>query len=94
VTASTQTVNGPITSSAGGAGATQLASYANDLPGTEVIAPGTSIIQWNGQTWEVEGTSPATAATSGTIVDLMNQDHISLSQAVQMVTKVSPAPVK
>jgi hypothetical protein len=94
VTASTQTVNGPITSTASGAGATQLASYANDPPGTEIIAPGTSIIQWNGHFWEVEGTSPATAATSGTIVDLMNQDHISLSQAVDIVTRASPAPTK
>jgi hypothetical protein len=94
VTASTQTVNGPITSTANGANATQLASYANDPAGTAVIAPGTSLVQWNGQTWEVEGTSPATASTTGTIADLVNQDHISLSQAVQMVTKVSPAPVK
>ncbi len=92
VTASTQTVNGPITSDAGGSA--QLASYANDPPGTQVIAPGTSLVQWNGQTWEVEGTSPATASTSATIVELMNQDHISLSQAVLMVTKASPAPMK
>jgi hypothetical protein len=94
VTASTQTVNGPITSTTSGSGATQLASYANDPPGTQVIAPGTSIVQWNGQTWEVEGTSPATASTSGTIADLVNSDHISLSQAVDMVTKASPAPAK
>jgi hypothetical protein len=94
VTASTQTVNGPITSTASGAGATQLASYANDPTGTEVIAPGTSLVQWNGQTWEVEGTSPATASTTGTIADLVNENHISLSQAVDMVTRVSPAPVK
>jgi ribosomal protein L18 len=92
VTASTQTVNGPITGTTGGS--TQLASYANDPPGTQVIAPGTSLVQWNGQTWEVQGTSPATASTAGTIADLVNQDHISLSQAVQMVTKASPAPMK
>jgi hypothetical protein len=94
VTASTQVVNGPITSTTSGAGSTQLASYANDPPGTEVIAPGTSLVQWNGQTWEVQGTSPATASTTGTIVDLVNQDHITLSQAVQMVTRASPAPMK
>jgi len=94
VTASTQTVNGPITGTADGSGAKQLASYANDPAGTEVIAPGTSLVQWNGQTWEVQGTSPATASTTGTIVDLMNQDHISLSQAVEIVTKASPAPTR
>jgi hypothetical protein len=94
VTASTQTVNGPITGTADSNGARQLASYANDPTGTEIIAPGTSLVQWNGQTWEVQGTSPATASTTGTIVDLMNQDHISLSQAVEIVTKASPAPAK
>jgi len=92
VTASTQTVNGPITTTQ--SGSSQLASYANDPAGTEVIAPGTSLVQWNGQTWEVQGTSPATASTTGTIADLVNQNHISLSQAVDIVTRVSPAPTK
>ena len=95
VTASTQTVNGPITSTSSSTGQAQLASYANDPPGTEVIAPGSSVVlSINGQEWLVEGTSPATASTSGTIAELVNQNHISLSQAVQMVTKASPAPMK
>jgi hypothetical protein len=93
VTASTQTVNGPITSPLVSGGVTQLASYANDPAGTTVIAPGTSIVQWNGQTWEVQGTSPATASTTGTIADLVNADHLTLSQAVAAVTKAAPAPV-
>jgi Subtilase family len=94
VTASTQVLNGPITTTANASDATQLASYANDPPGTQVIAPGTSLVQWNGQMWEVEGTSPATASTSATIVELMNQDHISIEQAVGIVTRVAPAPSK
>jgi len=93
VTASTQTVNGPITASAGTSGSTQLASYANDPAGTSIIAPGTSIVQWNGQTWEVQGTSPATASTTGTIADLVNADHLTLAQAVAAVTKAAPAPM-
>ena len=93
VTASTQTVNGPITATAGSSASTQLASYANDPPGTTVIAPGTSLVQWNGQTWEVQGTSPATASTTGTIADLVNADHLTLAQAVAAVTKAAPAPV-
>jgi len=93
VTASTQTVNGPIITSTVSGGTTQLASYANDPPGTTVIAPGTSLVQWNGQTWEVQGTSPATASTTGTIADLVNADHLTLSQAVAAVTKASPAPL-
>jgi hypothetical protein len=92
VTASTQTVNGPITATAGGNA--QLASYANDPPGTQVIAPGTSYVQWNGQTWVVEGTSPAAASTTGTIAGLATQNGISLTQAAALVTKVAPAPVK
>jgi hypothetical protein len=92
VTASTQTVNGPITATAGGD--TQLASYANDPPGTQVIAPGTSYVQWNGQTWIVEGTSPAAASTTGTIAGLATQNGISLAQAAALVTKVAPAPMK
>ncbi|HEY3914523.1 MAG TPA: S8 family serine peptidase [Verrucomicrobiae bacterium] len=93
VTASSQVVTGPITSSAnvsGGQGG--LASYANDPEGTDVMAPGTSYVQWNGQTWVVEGTSPATASTTGTIADLMNQDHMTLPQAINQVMKVAPAP--
>jgi hypothetical protein len=97
VTASTQTVAGPITASSAnvGGGQPQLASYANDPPTTAVIAPGTSIIEAvNGQAWEVEGTSPATAATSATITYLVNQDHMSLDQAVSQVMRVAPAPGK
>jgi thermitase len=92
VTASTQTVNGPITTPTTAGGSASLASYANDPAGTSVIAPGTSLVQWNGQTWEVEGTSPATASTTGTIADLVNADHLTLAQAVAQVMKAVPAP--
>lgn len=93
VTASTQTVSGPITSGNPAGGQPQLASYANDTPSTSIIAPGTSIVEAvNGQTWEVEGTSPATAATSATIAYLVNQDHMTLQQATSQVVKVAPAP--
>ncbi len=97
VTASTQTVAGPITSGSPnvGGGQPQLAAYANDPPNTAVIAPGTSVIEAaNGQEWEVQGTSPATAATSATITYLVNQDHMSMSQAVNQVMRVAPAPGK
>ncbi len=93
VTASTQIVSGPITTSAYASGATQLASYANDPAGTSVIAPGTSLVLWNGQTWEVQGTSPATASTTGTIAGLVNANHISLAEAVNQVMHVAPAPM-
>jgi len=93
VTASSQVVSGPITGTqAMGGGQSQLAPYANDPAGTDVIAPGTSYVQWNGQTWVGEGTSEATASTTGTIADLMNQNHLSLAQAVSQVVKAAPAP--
>jgi ribosomal protein L18 len=95
VTASSQVVTGPITGSPNvSGGQQQLAAYANDPAGTDVMAPGTSYVQWNGQTWVVEGTSPAAASTTGTIADLMNQDHMTLGQAVSQVMKVAPAPAK
>jgi hypothetical protein len=97
VTASTQTVSGPITATSPNmSGVTpQLASYANDPPSTAIIAPGTSIIvAANGVNWEVEGTSPATAATSATIAFLVNQDHMTLQQAENQVVKMAPAPGK
>ena len=94
VTASKQTVNGPITGTSVTGGSVQLAPYANDPPGTQIIAPGTTLVLWNGQTWVGEGTSFAAPSATGTIVDLMNQYHISLSQAVNIVTKACPAPRK
>jgi hypothetical protein len=92
VTASTQTVNGPITGAGVSGGIVQLAPYANDPPGTQIIASGTTYVQWNGQTWVAEGTSFAAPSATGTMVYLMNQNHISLNQAVNMVTKACPAP--
>jgi hypothetical protein len=95
VTASTQTVSGPIISGSGNVagGQAQLASYANDPSTTAIIAPGTSIVEAvNGQDWQVEGTSPATAATSATITYLVNEDHLTLSQAVNQVMRAAPAP--
>jgi hypothetical protein len=89
VTASTQTVNGPITATGGG---TELASYANDPDGTSVIAPGTGLVEWHGQMWVDEGTSTATASTTGTIAELVNQNHMTISQAVGQIMRASPAP--
>lgn len=91
VTASTQTVNGPGVQSSTGS---ELASYANDPSGTSLIAPGTSLVPWGGQTWMVEGTSVSTADVTGAAVDLANQDHISLAQALSQIIKASPAPAK
>jgi len=70
----------------------QLASYADDGNFVQAMAPGTVMVPWNGLTWMVQGTSPATADVTGTIADLENVQHLSLPQAVSQVTKTMPPP--
>jgi hypothetical protein len=72
----------------------QLASYADDGSFVQAMAPGTVLLPWNGQTWMVEGTSPATADVTGTIADLENTQHLSLQQAVSQVMKTMPPPTR
>jgi hypothetical protein len=70
----------------------QVASYADDGSWVNVIAPGTGPAILNGQEWIVDGTSVSTAIVTGTITQLENSQHLSLSQAVATVMKMSPAP--
>jgi hypothetical protein len=70
----------------------QLASYADDGSFVQVMEPGTALIVWNGQEWQITGTSTATAATTGTIADLENVDHINAQAAAAMVAKIHPGP--
>ena len=70
----------------------QVASYADDGSWVKVIAPGTAPVVYNGQEWIVDGTSVSTAVVTGTIAQLENSQHMSLSQAVSTVMKTSPAP--
>lgn len=72
----------------------QLAPYADDGSFVQAMAPGTVLVPWNGQTWMVEGTSPATADVSGTLAELENGQHLTLQQAVNQVTKSMPPPAK
>ncbi len=72
----------------------QLASYADDGSFVQAMAPGTVLVPWNGQTWMVQGTSPATADVTGAIAELENAQHLSLQQAVSQVTKTMPPPTK
>jgi hypothetical protein len=43
----------------------QLAAYANFSPQVDLALPGTSFFSYGGQTFAVQGTSPATASASG-----------------------------
>lgn len=78
-----------VTASAGNG---QLAPYANDGPGTDLIEPGTSMIVYNGGLWEVQGTSPATAAAAASATELQEQQRITASQAAADLSHSNPAP--
>lgn len=70
----------------------QLASYADDGNFVQAMEPGTAMVIWNGQEWMIQGTSPATAAATGSIADLENQNHISPQQAATQVIQSHPPP--
>jgi hypothetical protein len=70
----------------------QLASYADDGSFVKAMDSGTSTIIWNGGEWVVQGTSPATAAMTGSITALENLDHISPQAAAQRLSLIYPAP--
>ena len=48
-----------------GVGPGQLAPYANRGSFIDIMAPGSSVITFNGRSWRVNGTSPAAAYISG-----------------------------
>jgi minor extracellular protease Epr len=73
--------NGVIAVTAGTAPG-QLAPYANRGPFVDMMAPGTSYVNFNGLTWRVTGTSPAAAFISGYIADKMDSQHMTAKDAV------------
>jgi microcompartment protein CcmK/EutM len=70
----------------------QLASYANDGPFVRAMEPGTAIVYLNGQAWEVQGTSTATAFATASIAQIINQQHVTMSQAVTQFIQSHPPP--
>jgi len=70
----------------------QLASYADNGSFVKAMAPGTSMVSLNGQQWIIEGTSPATAYGTGTIMQLENQLHLTPNQAAIQFIRAYPAP--
>jgi hypothetical protein len=53
---------------------------------------GTSIVYLNGQPWQVQGTSTATAFATAAIAQIINQQHVSVSQAVTQFIQSHPPP--
>lgn len=70
----------------------QLASYADDGSFVRAMAPGTAIVYLNGQPWEVVGTSTATAFATASIAQIINEQHVSVNQAVTQFIQSHPPP--
>jgi len=66
-----------------------LASYANRGSFVDMMAPGTTTITFNGQTWRVSGTSPAAAYVSGLIAGTADRSGRSPEQAAAAVQRSS-----
>jgi thermitase len=74
----------------------QLASYANYGNFVDIIAPGTSFVNFNGQTWVVSGTSSASAFAAGRTAGLADSGCNSTFSAAQQVrsSMTFQSPVK
>jgi hypothetical protein len=70
----------------------KLAPYANRGDFVDVMAPGTAVINFNGQAWRVTGTSPAAAYVSGAIAGRADCSGQSLGQAAAAILSSSPPP--
>ncbi len=58
-----------------GDAAGNIAPYANHGAFVDLIAPGTSFLNYGGSTYRVTGTSPATAVVSGVVAAYLSQGH-------------------
>lgn len=82
-----------VTASAGlvpTAGQTRLANYANRGSFVDMIAPGTSIVQYNGQSWVVSGTSAASAYAAGMAAGFADSRGVSAVNAANSVKTLLP----
>jgi len=70
----------------------KLASYANSGDFVQAMASGYSVVVVNGQAWEMQGTSVATARVTGTLAAKATQDCTSPAKWISQV--VAALPVK
>jgi hypothetical protein len=70
----------------------RLASYADDGSFVRAMDSGSSIVYLNGQAWQTQGTSTATAFATAAIAQIINQQHVSLSDAVTQFIQSHPPP--
>lgn len=70
----------------------QLASYADFSPQVDMALPGTSIFSYNGQTYAVQGTSPATANATGVAAGTKGLNCPTWPQIQTAMQKQFPVP--
>jgi len=67
-----------------------IASYANQGDFVDIVAPGTSLILFNGQSWRVSGTSPAAAGVAGLIAGTADAKGTAPEKAATSVMNALP----
>jgi hypothetical protein len=70
----------------------RIASYANRGDFVDAMAPGNSIVPFNGQNWRVSGTSPAAAYFSGAVAVTIDRTGQSAAQSALSVQRSLPVP--
>jgi len=58
------------------------------------MAPGTALVNFNGQAWRFRGLPRRAAYISGAIAGRADCDGVSLSQAASAIQKALPPPVE
>jgi hypothetical protein len=69
-----------------------IAPYANRGDFVDVIAPGSSLVDFNGRGWRVSGTSPAAAYISGTIAGKADTGNLSVPKAAEWLRTLPQLP--
>ena len=70
----------------------RIASYANRGDFVDAMAPGNSIVPFNGQNWRISGTSPAAAYFSGAVAVTIDRTGQSAAQSALAVQRSLPVP--
>ena len=68
----------------------QVASFANTGPQTELIGPATTYFSFQGRTWAAQGTSSATAWTTGLAAGAMSNGSWTTTQAERWLLSTVP----
>ena len=72
----------------------QLASYANFSPQVDMALPGTTIFAYGGQTFAVQGTSPATAYATGVAAGIKGLNCPTWAQIQAAMQQKFPVPAQ